>query len=249
LKRRRAVPRAMRIALALVLLSVPLLAGCADDPSAPTPVTGVVAGTPTPSTPTGPTSGGDHECKTGGANPAWVVDTSMGTIRVTLFCDKTPITAGNIVNLTNDGYFDGTKFHRVIKDFMDQGGDPLTKDDSAAARWGTGGPGYTIVDEFYCKDGTVSYTHPASCASGLGLTHSKPGALSMANTGRPKTGGSQFFMTAVATPWLDGKHAVFGEVADAASLEVVLAINKAPTTTGDRPDPAIVIEKATIEWS
>jgi cyclophilin family peptidyl-prolyl cis-trans isomerase len=254
LKRLASVPRDMRIALVLLLLSVPVLAGCAENNGAePTPTTTVTSptGATPPASGTSPpaTGTGANECKAGGPNPTWVMDTSMGEIRITLFCDKTPITAGNIVNLTTSGYYDGTKFHRVIKDFMDQGGDPLTKDDSAVSRWGTGGPGYTITDEFYCADGTVSYTHPASCPTGLGLKHERPGILSMANTGRPKTGGSQFFMTAVATPWLDGKHAVFGEVADADSLDVVLAINNAPTTQpGDRPNPAIVLEKATIEW-
>jgi cyclophilin family peptidyl-prolyl cis-trans isomerase len=247
----------MRIALALLLLTAPILAGCAEEPGTPTPTPGGS------STPTAPASGtppatGDETCASvtdAAQNPTWVLQTSMGTIRVTLFCDKTPITAQHLMTLTAAGCYDGTKFHRVIKDFMDQGGDPLSKDDSAAARWGTGGPSDcgqepdTIVDEFYCSDGSVSTTHPATCASGLGLKHSRPGILSMANTGRAKTGGSQFFLTAVATPWLDGKHAIFGEVADADSLDVALAINRAPTSQpGDRPNPAIVLEKATVEW-
>lgn len=245
----------MRLTLALV--SLLLVAGCAEQATDPTPA-------PAPANPTAPATGapasGTGACaSTAGTQradePVWVLETSLGTIRITLFCDKTPLTAQHFVNLTESGYFDGTKFHRVIADFMDQGGDPLTKDDSKQAQWGTGGPTdaggnrISIVDEFYCADGTVSYTHPATCPDGLGLTHDEPGTLSMANTGRPRTGGSQFFLTAAATPWLDGKHAVFGHTADAASLEVALAINRAPTTTGDRPSPPIVIERATIAWS
>ncbi|HET6405827.1 MAG TPA: peptidylprolyl isomerase, partial [Candidatus Thermoplasmatota archaeon] len=188
------------------------------------------------------------------SQPTWVLETSMGTMRLTLYCDKTPLTGQHFVNLTEEGYFDGTKFHRVIRNFMNQGGDPLTKDDAQAARWGTGGPTdasgnrYGIVDEFYCADGTVSYTLPAQCPSGLGLKHDAAGVLSMANTGQPRSGGSQFFITAVATPHLDGRHAIFGRIADQESLDVALAINRAPTAPGDRPNPPIVLERATIDW-
>lgn len=248
----------MRLALFLVaLLATPFLAGCAEEPSATTTPTSTspAATSPAISTPASSTppvaEGGkcvSQASDKSAATPTWVVETSMGTMRVALFCDKTPITAQNIVTLTERGYFDGTKFHRVIENFMDQGGDPLTKDDSKSAQWGTGGPGYTIKDEFYCKDGTVSYTLPATCPTGLGLKHDTPGTLSMANTGRAQTGGSQFFLTAVATPHLDGKHAVFGHTADQASLDVALAINQAPTGAGDRPNPPIVLERATIEW-
>lgn len=237
--RRLALPRAMRIALVLLLLTVPLLAGCAENTAAP----------PTPSA---------SVCKAGeqsAATPIWKLETSMGVIRITLFCDKTPITAQNIIDLTLAGCYDGTKFHRVIKGFMDQGGDPLSKDDTKSARWGTGGPAdcgqspETIVDEFYCADGTVSTTHPASCKEGLGLKHDAAGVLSMANTGRARTGGSQFFLTAVPTPHLDGKHAIFGHTADQASLDVALAINKVPTGPGDRPLTPVIIEKASVEWN
>lgn len=242
----------MRVLVTLLVLGV-ALAGCAtntDNGGTTTTTT-----TTTPTTGTGGNASGGTGCTSAdgahtAANPVWKLETSKGVVRIKLYCDKTPITAGNIVNLTEKGYFDGTKFHRVIKDFMDQGGDPLTKDDSQQARWGTGGPGYTIKDEFYCADGTVSYTLPAQCPGGqLGLKHDRAGVVSMANTGRPQTGGSQFFLTAVPTPWLDGKHAIFGEAADQESVNVILAINKSPTTTGDRPDPAIVLTKATIEWA
>lgn len=115
-----------------------------------------------------------------------VIKTNQGDISATLFADQTPITAANFLNLAKRGYYNGISFHRVIKDFMIQGGDP----DGT----GAGGPGYTFEDEFV----------PA-------LKHSKPGLLSMANRG-PATNGSQFFITHVPTPWLDGKHTVFGEV-------------------------------------
>ena len=104
-------------------------------------------------------------------------ETSMGNFKAELFDDKTPITAGNFVQLAQQGFYDDTKFHRVIKNFMIQGGDPLTKDDSKQAYWGTGDPGYKIPDEF-----------------GEGLKHDSVGMLSMANSG-PNTGGSQFFIT------------------------------------------------------
>ncbi len=122
------------------------------------------------------------------------ITTNRGEIVFTLYSDKVPLTVTNFLNLAKSGYYDGIKFHRIIPNFMAQVGDPLTKDDSQKAMWGTGGPGYVIADEF---DPT--------------LTHNSEGIVSMANAG-PNTGGSQFFITFEATPWLDGKHAVFGKV-------------------------------------
>ena len=124
-----------------------------------------------------------------------------------MFASKTPLTCANFLNLASRGYYDGLTFHRVIADFMIQGGCPEGT--------GRGGPGYTFEDEF----------HPE-------LTHSGPGILSMANAG-PNTNGSQFFITHVATPWLDGKHSVFGKVTQ--GQDVVDAI-----ATGD------LMEKVTI---
>jgi len=114
------------------------------------------------------------------------ITTNKGTIRIELHDDKTPKTVANFEKLVGDGFYDGLKFHRVIDDFMVQGGCPQGT--------GTGGPGYTFEDEF----------HPE-------LKHDGPGILSMANAG-PNTNGSQFFITHLATPWLDGKHSVFGRV-------------------------------------
>lgn len=131
------------------------------------------------------------------------ITTSKGTIEIALTPDKTPVTVANFVNLATRGYYNGLVFHRVIPDFMIQGGDPEGS--------GRGGPGYTFKDEF----------DPS-------LRHSGPGVLSMANAG-PGTNGSQFFITHVATPWLDGKHSVFGKVTK--GQEVVDAIQQGDTIT------------------
>ena len=124
-----------------------------------------------------------------------VFQTSKGTINVRLHADKTPLTVANFCNLVERGYYNGLSFHRVINDFMVQGGCPQGT--------GTGGPGYRFEDE---------------CDSSL--RHDKPGILSMANAG-PGTNGSQFFITHVPTSWLDGKHTVFGEVVADADQDVV----------------------------
>lgn len=114
------------------------------------------------------------------------LETNKGTIELELYSDKVPMTTANFVNLAKRGYYDGIKFHRVIPDFMIQGGDPTGT--------GAGGPGYKFGDEFVAE-----------------YKHDVPGVLSMANAG-PGTNGSQFFITHVPTPWLDGKHTVFGKV-------------------------------------
>ena len=135
-----------------------------------------------------------------------VMNTSKGTIKLQLFADKAPVTVANFVNLAKQGYYDNLTFHRVIPDFMIQGGCPLGS--------GTGGPGYKFEDE--CS--------PA-------LRHDAPGKLSMANAG-PGTNGSQFFITHVQTPWLDGKHTVFGSVMDSQDQAVVDAIVVGDTILG-----------------
>lgn len=127
-----------------------------------------------------------------------IVKTSRGEIPATIFASEVPVTASNFLNLVKRGYYDGLNFHRVIADFMIQGGCPQGR--------GTGGPGYKFADE--CKPN---------------LRHSKPGIFSMANSG-PNTNGSQFFITHVPTDWLDGKHTVFGEVTD--NMEVVHAVRQ-----------------------
>lgn len=151
-------------------------------------------------------------------NSLAVFETSMGTFKVELFEDKAPRTAQNFISLVNKGFYNGLIFHRVIDGFMIQGGDPKGN--------GTGGPGYVIPDEFH-KD----------------LKHTGAGILSMANAG-PNTGGSQFFITLDATPWLDGKHAIFGKVVE--GLDVVKAIGKVKTGAQDRPQTDVVMKKVTI---
>jgi peptidyl-prolyl cis-trans isomerase B (cyclophilin B) len=130
-------------------------------------------------------------------------ETSKGNIRTRLFPEDAPLTVLNFVNLAQRGYYDGLKFHRVIADFMIQGGCPLGT--------GTGDPGYKFKDEFTRK-----------------LKHDAPGKLSMANAG-PNSNGSQFFITHVPTPWLDGKHTIFGEVVDASDQGVVDKIARGDT--------------------
>ena len=161
--------------------------------------------------------------------------TSEGNFTARLFDAETPNTVANFAGLADGSkewtdprsgrtvkqpYFNGTVFHRVIEGFMIQGGDPLGQ--------GTGGPGYTFADEF----------NPA-------LRHSKPGILSMANRG-PNTNGGQFFITLAATPWLDDKHSVFGEIVD--GMDVVKKIGDTATSKpGDRPVKPITIQSVTIE--
>lgn len=143
--------------------------------------------------------------------------TEKGTVRIKLYAEEAPETVNNFVFLAREGYFDGTTFHRVIEGFMAQGGDPTGT--------GAGGPGYSIRDEF----------HPD-------LRHDRPGMLSMANRG-PNTGGSQFFITHAATPWLDDRHAVFGEVVE--GMEVVSSIRERDPQS-DR-EPGDRIERVEIE--
>jgi len=154
-----------------------------------------------------------------GQDKTIVMETTKGTIKIKLFTDKAPLTCANFVNLAEAGFYDGLIFHRVIKDFMLQGGDPLGT--------GTGGPGYKFQDEF----------DPS-------LKHDHPGILSMANSG-PRTNGSQFFITTVPTPWLDGKHSIFGEVIE--GIEIVKEIENTKTGMADKPIEDIVMTKVTIE--
>ncbi len=160
--------------------------------------------------------------------------TSMGEIVIRLFEDRAPLTVANFVGLatgskpwTHPGtreskvgvpLYNGTVFHRVIPDFMIQGGDPLGM--------GTGGPGYRFADEF----------HPT-------LQHNKPGILSMANSG-PGTNGSQFFITEKPTSWLDRKHSVFGEVVE--GMDRVVAIARVPRGAQDRPQQPVVLQSVEI---
>jgi cyclophilin family peptidyl-prolyl cis-trans isomerase len=146
-----------------------------------------------------------------------LLSTEKGDILIEFFTDKVPKTVNNFVFLARQGFYDGTIFHRVISNFMAQGGDPTGT--------GSGGPGYQFADEF----------DPS-------LKHDQPGILSMANAG-PGTNGSQFFITHVPTPWLDGKHSVFGKVIQ--GMDVVLSIeDRDPNKTSS---PAVKLNKVTIQ--
>ena len=186
---------------ALWLLLLPALPFCAVSCKTPD-----VALTPTPenasvlsSPPSIPTDAMTQKTAT--------IKTNRGIIKLELYADKTPITVANFEKLAKDGFYNGLTFHRVIKDFMIQGGCPRGD--------GTGDPGYDFEDEF----------HPS-------LRHDGPGVLSMANSG-PDTNGSQFFITHVATPWLDDKHTVFGKVIE--GQDVVDAIR-----AGDKMESVVV---------
>jgi cyclophilin family peptidyl-prolyl cis-trans isomerase len=146
-----------------------------------------------------------------------IIQTNHGPIHVELFPDDAPKTVDNFVKLANDGFYDRVIFHRVIPDFMIQGGDPTGT--------GSGGPGYTFEDEF--NDHKVDR-----------------GALAMANAG-PNTNGSQFFIvTTDAAPWLDGKHTVFGRVTE--GMDVVDAISELPRDARDKPNDDVVIESVSV---
>jgi peptidylprolyl isomerase len=145
-----------------------------------------------------------------------------------------PITVGNFTKLASEGFYNGTKFHRVIEGFMIQGGDPNTKTDDTAS-YGTGGPGYTIQDEFVANP----------------LLSNVPGTIAMANTGQPNSGGSQFFINTAANTFLDfdkepmtSRHPVFGRVIT--GLEVIDTISTTPTGPGDQPIDPVVIESVVL---
>lgn len=154
-----------------------------------------------------------------------IIHTSMGDITVSFYGDDSPITVNNFLNLAKEGFYDGTSLHRVIKDFMIQGGDPKSKDQTRRGVHGTGDPGYKFEDEFN--------NHPLV-----------RGSLAMANSG-PNTNGSQFFIvTAEATAWLDGKHTNFGQVT--AGQKVVDAIEAAVTDRFDNPVEPISINSVEL---
>jgi len=168
------------------------------------------------------------------ANPRAVFKTNMGSFTIELFADKAPNTVANFVGLAtgekawadpktrqqvNRPFYDGLAFHRIIADFMIQGGCPLGQ--------GNGGPGYKFADEFHAS-----------------AKHTSAGVLSMANAG-PGTNGSQFFITLAATPWLDNRHSVFGTVVE--GMSVIEAMGAVRTAPGDRPVEPVTIETVTIE--
>jgi len=151
-----------------------------------------------------------------------VMKTNMGTVEIELFEKQTPKTVENFSGLAKKGYYNGVIFHRVIPNFMIQGGDPTGTGRGGESLWGK-----KFNDEFVSE-----------------LKHSEPGVLSMANAG-PNTNGSQFFITVIPTPWLDGKHTIFGKVIT--DMDVVYSISKVQTGAMDKPVKDVIIEEVNLE--
>lgn len=168
-------------------------------------------------------------------NPIAVCETSLGTFKVELFADKMPITSGNFVELAKSGFYDGLHFHRVIKGFMCQFGCPHSKDPNSPQA-GTGGPPHGTIQDEHPEDAKFS---------------NERGTLSMANTGRPNSGGCQFFLNTVHNKYLDwftdgpSKHPVFGKVME--GMDVVTTIESTPVGAGDRPTTPVRMIKITIQ--
>lgn len=154
-----------------------------------------------------------------------ILKTNKGDIEIT-FDNRAPHTVENFKKLANEGFYNGTKFHRVIKGFMIQGGDPLSKDDDMMDRWGTGGPGYSFDDEIYEGNNNII------------------GSIAMANAG-PNTNGSQFFINTADNSFLNQKHTVFGNVST--GMDVVTKIENVETLPGDKPVEPIIIKSIQIE--
>lgn len=169
------------------------------------------------------------------ANPTARFDTSLGSFTAEIYLDKMPVTAKNFLDLAKSGFYDGLHFHRIIKDFMIQFGCPHSKDPNSD-RAGTGGPPH----------GTIQDEHPAEHK-----LSNEPLTLSMANTGRPNSGGSQFFINTKHNAYLDwfspgpSKHPVFGKITD--GTDIVRKIEAAPTSSRDRPNTPIQVKKITVE--
>jgi cyclophilin family peptidyl-prolyl cis-trans isomerase len=168
------------------------------------------------------------------ANPTATFETSLGTFKAEIYVDQMPVTSENFLSLAKSGFYDGLHFHRVIKNFMVQFGCPLSRDPNSP-RAGTGGPPH----------GTIADEHP----EGAKLSN-EPFTLSMANTGRPNSGGSQFFINTVHNAYLDwfsggaSKHPVFGKVVE--GQDIVKKIETTPTAAGDRPRTPVQVVKITV---
>ena len=168
------------------------------------------------------------------ANPTAAFDTSLGTFSAEIYLDKMPVTAKNFIDLAKGGFYDGLHFHRVIKNFMIQFGCPHSKDPTSN-RCGTGGPPH----------GTIADEHPEDAK-----LSNEPGTFSMANTGQPNSGGSQFFINTKHNDYLDwftpgaSKHPVFGKIID--GQDVVAKIDTTPTASGDRPVTPVKVNSITV---
>jgi cyclophilin family peptidyl-prolyl cis-trans isomerase len=168
------------------------------------------------------------------ANPTATFDTTKGSFTVEIFADRMPFTAKNFLDLAKSGFYDGLHFHRVINGFMIQFGCPHSADPSSP-RAGTGGPPHGTIPDEHPDDAKLS---------------NEPGTLSMANTGRPNSGGSQFFINTVHNAYLDwfspgpSKHPVFGRITD--GMDVVKSIESTPTGPGDRPVEPVQVRSITV---
>jgi len=171
------------------------------------------------------------------ANPTATFNTSLGSFKAEVFVDTMPITAKNFIDLAGSGFYDGLHFHRIINGFMIQFGCPHSSDPTSR-QCGTGGPPH----------GTIQDEHPADAQ-----LSNEPGTLSMANTGRPNSGGSQFFINTVHNHYLDwftpgpSKHPVFARITE--GMDVVQTIETTPTDSGDRPVTPVKVESITIQES
>lgn len=169
------------------------------------------------------------------ANPKATFDTSLGSFTAEIYLDKMPVTAKNFLDLAKSGFYDGLHFHRVIEGFMIQFGCPFSKDPTSG-RAGTGGPPHGKIQDEHPPEHKLS---------------NEPFTLSMANTGQPNTGGSQFFINAKHNHYLDwftpgaSKHPVFGKVIE--GMDVVTKIERTPTASGDRPKTPVRVNKITVE--
>lgn len=188
---------------------------------------------PVPSDSTAPQSSAATNVMETTPNTHVVFKTTKGDIELELFTDRMPVTTGNFLKLAREGFYNGTKFHRVIEGFMIQGGDP-NSEGADASQYGTGGPGYTIEDEFV-----------------EGLSNVR-GTISMANTGQPNSGGSQFFINLADNTFLDfdkqpltSRHPVFGRVVG--GMEIVDAIAQVPTSERDVPLEPVVITEVVVQ--
>jgi len=158
-------------------------------------------------------------------NSIVVIKTNYGEIKLELFNSDAPKTTANFIKLSEQGFYDGTKFHRVIKGFMIQGGDPKSKEDSLIDEWGTGGPGYVFEDEIHVNNNNAI------------------GTIAMANSGAD-TNGSQFFINTANNNYLDTKHTVFGKIIE--GLDIVTKIENVDTNDVDRPISPVIIESIII---
>ena len=259
------------IALAATMSAIPLVAAACGGgssatatPAAPTIAPSAAATAPPSGTAAATTTAQTAKPKQYASAPPMTIDvnkqyfatlaTNKGSVRIQLLPKSAPQTVNSFVFLARDGYFNGVLFHRVVNGFMVQGGDPLTTDSSKSAVWGTGSPGYSLLDEFLCSDGKITNTLHPTCQ--LANTFDKAGVMAMANTGQAHTGGSQFFITLGAQTFLNGGYTIFGQVASGQDVvQAIGAVSTQCSRTGQsesqgcssRPDQPVVINSVTIE--